>query len=83
MSRLNLVTASASGFGRATSELLIERGNRVTGVDIHDADDVVHLSAHEGRADLVPQVCDQTGPIGSDLRPRQASALEMDSSQRG
>jgi len=37
-------------------ELLIERGNRVTGVDIHDADVVVDLSAHEGRVDLVSKV---------------------------
>jgi len=56
MPRTSVVTGSASGLGRATLELLIERGNRVTGVDIHDADVVVDLSAHEGRVDLVSKV---------------------------
>jgi len=56
MSRTSVVTGSASGLGRAGSELLIERGNRVTGVDIHDADVVLDLSAHEGRVDLVSKV---------------------------
>jgi len=56
-----VVTGSASGIGRATSELLIERGNRVTGVDIHDADVVVDLSTHEGRMDPVSKATELTG----------------------
>ena len=56
MSRSNLVTASTICVGRATAELLIERVIRVIGVDIHDADVVVDLSAHEGRMDLVSKV---------------------------
>lgn len=83
MSRTSVVTGSTSGLSRAASELLIERGNRVTGVDIHDADVVVDLSAREGRADLVSKVCGKSGPVESDLWHHQARALEMDSSQRG
>jgi len=61
MSRTYVVTGSASGIGRATVELLIERGNRVIGVDIHDADVVVDLSTHEGRMDLVSKVTELSG----------------------
>ncbi len=61
MSRTYVVTGSASGIGRATMELLIERGNRVIGVDIHDADVVVDLSTHEGRMDLVSKVTELSG----------------------
>jgi len=50
-----------SVIGMATSELLIERGDCVTGVDIHDADVLVDLSAHEGRMDLVSKVTELSG----------------------
>ena len=56
-----MVIGSASGIGRATAELPIERGNRVIGVDIHDADVVVDLSTHEGRMDLVSNVTELSG----------------------
>ena len=44
MSRTYVVTGSASGIGKATTELLTERGERVVGVDTHDADVTVDLS---------------------------------------
>ncbi|MFD5318064.1 SDR family oxidoreductase [Streptomyces sp. NPDC127098] len=50
--RTHLVTGSASGIGRATRELLESRGDRVIGVDIHDADLVRDLSDPEHRAGL-------------------------------
>jgi len=54
--RTVVVTGSASGIGRATKELLEQRGDRVIGVDLHDADVTVDLTTPEGRADLVEQV---------------------------
>ena len=56
MSRTYVVTGSASGIGRATSELLTHRGHRVIGVDLHDADVTIDLSSVEGRTELVARV---------------------------
>ena len=50
MTRINVVTGAASGIGKATRELLLERGEQVIGVDIHDADIITDLSVPEGRA---------------------------------
>ncbi|MDY7556930.1 hypothetical protein [Cryobacterium sp. 10C3] len=61
MPRTSVVTGSASGIGKATKELLMERGETVIGVDIHDADVVVDLSTAAGRASLVEQVSDLSG----------------------
>lgn len=51
-----MVTGSASGIGRATAELLIERGHRVIGVDLHGQDVETDLSTAEGRSELVRKV---------------------------
>jgi NAD(P)-dependent dehydrogenase (short-subunit alcohol dehydrogenase family) len=51
-----VVTGSASGIGRATRDLLAQRGETVIGVDIHDADVVADLSGPEGRAALAEGV---------------------------
>jgi NAD(P)-dependent dehydrogenase (short-subunit alcohol dehydrogenase family) len=56
MARTYVVTGSASGIGKATRELLLERGHRVIGVDLHDADVVVDLTTADGRAALVREV---------------------------
>ncbi|MDH6181854.1 NAD(P)-dependent dehydrogenase (short-subunit alcohol dehydrogenase family) [Microbacteriaceae bacterium SG_E_30_P1] len=61
MSRTYVVTGAASGIGKATSELLTERGHRVIGVDIHDAEVVVDLSTDEGRAALLEGVTAASG----------------------
>jgi NAD(P)-dependent dehydrogenase (short-subunit alcohol dehydrogenase family) len=61
MARTYVVTGSASGIGEATSRLLTERGHRVIGVDIHDADVVVDLSTAEGRTELVARVTELSG----------------------
>ncbi len=60
MARTYVVTGSASGIGKATLELLRERGHRVIGVDIHDADVVVDLTTAEGRAAMVAGVAAQS-----------------------
>lgn len=54
--RTVVVTGSASGIGLATRTLLESRGERVIGVDLHDADVTVDLTTAEGRAALVAQV---------------------------
>lgn len=54
--RTVVVTGSASGIGRATCEVLEQRGDRPVGVDLHDADVVVDLTTADGRASLVEQV---------------------------
>lgn len=53
--RTALVTGSASGIGKATAELLRERGYRVIGADIHDADIVADLGTKVGRQKLVEE----------------------------
>ncbi len=55
MGRTALVTGSASGIGKATAELLSQRGYTVIGVDLHDADITVDLTTTEGRQALVDQ----------------------------
>lgn len=61
MSRTYVVTGSASGIGRATADLLTERGHRVIGVDVRDADVVADLSTAEGREALVAGVTEASG----------------------
>jgi NAD(P)-dependent dehydrogenase (short-subunit alcohol dehydrogenase family) len=56
MARTCVVTGSASGIGKTVKELLESRGQRVIGVDIHDADIVVDLTTADGRAGLVEAV---------------------------
>jgi NAD(P)-dependent dehydrogenase (short-subunit alcohol dehydrogenase family) len=61
MPRTFVVTGAASGIGKATRELLIERGEKVIGVDLHDADVTVDLSTVAGRAELVAKVTELSG----------------------
>lgn len=61
MFRTYVITGSASGIGQATAQLLTERGHRVIGVDIHDADVVVDLSTKAGRTELVKKVTELSG----------------------
>ncbi|WP_108720304.1 SDR family oxidoreductase [Miniimonas sp. S16] len=61
MTRTYVVTGSASGIGKATAELLTERGHRVIGVDLHDADVEVDLTLASDRARLVTEVAEKAG----------------------
>ncbi|WP_024286784.1 SDR family oxidoreductase [Cellulomonas sp. KRMCY2] len=59
--RTTVVTGSASGIGAALAQLLTSRGERVIGVDIHDADVVADLTTAEGRDALVAGVTELSG----------------------
>jgi NAD(P)-dependent dehydrogenase (short-subunit alcohol dehydrogenase family) len=61
MTRITVITGAASGIGLATSALLVERGHRVIGVDLHDADVNVDLSTAEGREQMVTRVTELSG----------------------
>ncbi|MFC9773487.1 MULTISPECIES: SDR family oxidoreductase [unclassified Pseudarthrobacter] len=61
MARTSVITGAASGIGKAAKELLEERGERVIGVDLHDADVVADLSTPGGRSAMVDAVRDASG----------------------
>ncbi len=61
MPRTYVVTGAASGIGKATRELLIERGNTVIGVDLRDADITADLATAAGRASLAENVSALSG----------------------
>ena len=49
MARTYIVTGAGSGIGRATVEIVRERGDRAVGVDLQGADVVADLATPEGR----------------------------------
>lgn len=59
--RINVVTGSASGIGKATKELLESRGEKVIGVDLHNADVNVNLENAEGRKQMIEEVTNLSG----------------------
>lgn len=61
MTRTTVITGAASGIGQATATLLTERGERVIGVDVHDADVIADLSTAEGRQQMVTEVTERSG----------------------
>jgi NAD(P)-dependent dehydrogenase (short-subunit alcohol dehydrogenase family) len=63
--RTIVVTGSASGIGAAARAYLEERGARVIGVDLRDADVTVDLGSRAGRRDLVEAVRG-LAPLGID-----------------
>ncbi len=66
MERTYVITGVASGIGSATSALLNERGAKVIGVDMHDADVEADLSTPAGRKDAAARVIElSAGKIDS------------------
>ena len=59
--RTVVITGSASGIGKALKDLLHERGDRVVGVDLVDADVEADLAVSTGRRFLVDRVGELTG----------------------
>ena len=59
--RTYVVTGSASGIGAATAELLRERGHRVVGVDLRNAEVNADLATAAGRAAAISETLAATG----------------------
>lgn len=60
MSRVAVVSGSASGIGAATASLLRDRGDQVIGIDLKDAEVCADLATREGRASAVEAVLAQS-----------------------
>lgn len=58
MARTFVVSGSASGIGQVTCQLLEERGDKVIGIDVHNADVVADLSSPDGRREAVEKTID-------------------------
>lgn len=61
MARTSLVTGAGSGIGRATVEVVRERGGRAVGVDLRDADLLGDLSSPDGRREAARQAVETAG----------------------
>jgi NAD(P)-dependent dehydrogenase (short-subunit alcohol dehydrogenase family) len=56
MERIIVVTGSASGLGKATAEVLEQKGNRVIRVDLKEGDVLADLSTVAGRQEAINQI---------------------------
>lgn len=61
MARVHVVTGSASGIGKATTEFLRSCGERVISVDVKDADVLADLSTPEGRSHYTETIARSSG----------------------
>jgi NAD(P)-dependent dehydrogenase (short-subunit alcohol dehydrogenase family) len=61
MSRTYVITGTASGIGAATARMVKAAGDKVIGVDIHDADIVADLSTRQGRQDAAAKAIELSG----------------------
>ena len=61
VTRTYVITGAASGIGAATSVLLQERGAKVIGIDIHNADINADLSTSIGRKDAARSAIELSG----------------------
>lgn len=85
--RTYVVTGAASGIGAATAELIRERGHKVIGVDLRDADVTADLSTAEGRQSAVSRTLELSeGKIDAVIAaagisaPKAVRACQVDSS---
>lgn len=63
MTRTYVVTGSASGIGATTAQLLRDRGERVIGIDLNNADVEADLSAPEGRTAAAAKATELAGGV--------------------
>lgn len=61
MSRTVVVTGAGSGIGRALTDLLRDRGDRVVGVDLKDAEVSADLATADGRVAAADAVLERAG----------------------
>jgi NAD(P)-dependent dehydrogenase (short-subunit alcohol dehydrogenase family) len=61
--RTIVVTGSASGIGAAVAASAAAQGERVIGIDLHDADVIADLSSVTGRAAMVAGVRERSGGV--------------------
>jgi NAD(P)-dependent dehydrogenase (short-subunit alcohol dehydrogenase family) len=61
MSRTYVITGTASGIAAATARMVKDAGNKVIGIDIHDADIVADLSTKQGRRDAASKAIELSG----------------------
>lgn len=61
MARTYVVTGSASGIGQTTARMLTERGEKVIGVDLRDADVQADLSTQAGRVAATEMINELAG----------------------
>lgn len=63
MTRTYVITGSASGIGATTAQILRERGERVIGVDLKNADVEADLSTSQGRTDAAAKAIELAGGV--------------------
>ncbi|MGV9195315.1 SDR family oxidoreductase [Microbacterium sp. MC2] len=61
MARTYVITGSASGIGATTAQMLRDRGERVIGIDLKNADVEADLSRAQGRADAAANAIELAG----------------------
>ncbi|MFF8818657.1 SDR family oxidoreductase [Leucobacter sp. NPDC015123] len=63
MTRTYVVTGSASGIGATTAKTLRDRGDRVIGIDLKNAEVEADLSSREGRIDAAARATELAGGV--------------------
>lgn len=63
MARTFVVTGSASGIGAEVSRILKSQGEKVIGVDLHDADVNTDLSTSDGRSEAIKGILERSNGV--------------------
>lgn len=63
MSRVIVITGSASGIGRAARQIIERAGHRVIGVDLHNAEVLADLATPAGREAMIAHITKKTGGV--------------------
>lgn len=63
MSRVIVITGSASGIGRAARQIIERAGYRVIGVDLHNAEILADLATPAGRQAMIAHITEKTGGV--------------------
>lgn len=63
MSRVVVITGSASGIGRAARQIVERAGHRVIGVDLHSAEVLADLATPAGRKAMIDHISEKSGGV--------------------